>query len=660
MTAAGLYRILRFGIFTGAACLLLSCHSGRNRHLKNLASAGIEPSGRSLLESVARGNRDQIAWLLQAGVHTEQRDSAGRTPLRIALEKQDLHTVFALIAADVDVNSSTPDGVSVLGVALAMGETAVLNKLLEKGALAHGLVPNREKIMPTAIREGRLAFIRALQPTSIDPHQTDLQGNPLLHIAIASGQRAIAESLIEIGANPGMRNAKGETTLQLAFQQGWNDIIPSLAAAGADPNAAVPNEPNLLENAVATHNFEKVEFLLKIGANPNYSSPENGGKSPFVQALENRDLPLIRRFLLAGARPVDGNWRPWLEHAFACRDLQLTRLLLANGARWDDPEGGLVRHAVIAREPAFTRLYLNYGFPAGDSLWICTTRGDMETGSILLEAGLDPDATRVPYLDTPLVSSIRAGHDRMGALLLQHGADPGGILPEGQSVFHLAVATGCQRIVKQLLDAGVDPNAALNTPASESFIRNVRPGVMRWILKNDRNVTPLMLAADSGNLAVTRHLLDAGAKKSVWTRSSKLWPINLASRRSDVKMMRLILGQNPDREERHIIVKISEQKAWLYDAEGNEIFSSKVSTGKKAKPTPTGEFVITNKHRTWTSTIYDSSMPFFQRLSCSDFGLHQGYVPGYPASSGCIRLPAGNAAKLFSLTQAGDRVRIIP
>ena len=98
----------------------------------------------------------------------------------------------------------------------------------------------------------------------------------------------------------------------------------------------------------------------------------------------------------------------------------------------------------------------------------------------------------------------------------------------------------------------------------------------------------------------------------------------------------------------------------MFDADGNEIFATKVSTGRKGFATPTGDFVITNKHRAWTSTIYHASMPYFQRLSCSDFGLHEGNVPGYPASHGCIRVPAGNAAKLFTMTQAGDRVRIVP
>jgi lipoprotein-anchoring transpeptidase ErfK/SrfK len=125
-------------------------------------------------------------------------------------------------------------------------------------------------------------------------------------------------------------------------------------------------------------------------------------------------------------------------------------------------------------------------------------------------------------------------------------------------------------------------------------------------------------------------------------------------------MMRVILGQDAETEQRHIVVSLSEQRARVFDQSGNEIFSTKVSTGRRGYATRTGEFVITNKHRSWTSTIYHSSMPYFQRLSCSDFGLHQGVVPGYPASHGCIRVPAGNAAKLFSLTETGDRVRIEP
>ncbi|MDC0265266.1 L,D-transpeptidase family protein [bacterium] len=53
-------------------------------------------------------------------------------------------------------------------------------------------------------------------------------------------------------------------------------------------------------------------------------------------------------------------------------------------------------------------------------------------------------------------------------------------------------------------------------------------------------------------------------------------------------------------------------------------------------------------------------MPYFQRLSASDFGFHVGNLPGYAASHGCIRMPWSGAKQFFSLLTVGDYVEIIP
>jgi hypothetical protein len=53
-------------------------------------------------------------------------------------------------------------------------------------------------------------------------------------------------------------------------------------------------------------------------------------------------------------------------------------------------------------------------------------------------------------------------------------------------------------------------------------------------------------------------------------------------------------------------------------------------------------------------------MPFMQRLTWSGVSMHLGVVPGYPASHGCIRLPAGSAERLWGLTKIGERVVISP
>ena len=124
-------------------------------------------------------------------------------------------------------------------------------------------------------------------------------------------------------------------------------------------------------------------------------------------------------------------------------------------------------------------------------------------------------------------------------------------------------------------------------------------------------------------------------------------------------MMQVVLGRKPGKSNLWIKVDLSEQHAYVYK-DGKQIYKTRVSTGKKGFRTRQGKFVITNKYREWESTIYESSMPYFQRLSAGDFGFHVGYVPSYAASHGCIRMPSHAARKLFTMTRVGDYVEIVP
>lgn len=646
-----------------AAGMLVSCDTPQKRAMRELSKAGIEPSGRALLDAVTARETQKAGWLLDVGVYTEQRDARGRTPVRIAIENSDIASTFKLLDAKANVNATTADNVSILGIAVERGETAIVDKLLSAGARADGLMPDGEKILPWAIRQGRLAFVRSMMRSGADPHLKDRLGNPLLHVAMEAGKRDLMEALIELGADPGATNAAGETTIQVAFRQGWLDIVPKLSAAGADPNARGVDGLCLLERAVEYGNMEHAVLLLKIGADPNHRHPSRNFPSPLERTFDEGHLAFFRLFLEHGTKPPGGSWDSWLRRACEARNHEAARLLLAQGAKGGSRGARglcLAEIAALARDGSLVKMLADYGNPTGNALYHASAQGDFEMAGLLVSCGVPVDVTRYPSLDTPLGAAIRGKHDGIAALLIEQGADVRVRLPEGQSALHLAVATGCHRTVKHLLDAGADPNAVFTHPVSPVFLKRVRPGVARWVLKNDRNVTPLMVASDSGNVECARNLIRAGAKMNVRTKATNLWPINFASRRSDVKMMRLFLGKDPSKEERHIEIRLSEQRARLLDSEGKELFVTKVSTGRKGFSTPTGEYVITNKYRDWTSTLYDASMPYFQRLSCGDFGLHQGNVPGYPASHGCIRVPAGNAQKLFTMTQAGDRVRILP
>ncbi|MBW7949512.1 MAG: L,D-transpeptidase [Pseudorhodoplanes sp.] len=106
----------------------------------------------------------------------------------------------------------------------------------------------------------------------------------------------------------------------------------------------------------------------------------------------------------------------------------------------------------------------------------------------------------------------------------------------------------------------------------------------------------------------------------------------------------------------HIMISIRSQTVTVY-SDGVVAARSRVSTGMKGFPTPTGVFSVIQKNRHHRSNIYSGApMPFMQRLTWSGIALHQGALPGYPASHGCIRLNQDFAQTLWKRTRLGARV----
>jgi lipoprotein-anchoring transpeptidase ErfK/SrfK len=102
-----------------------------------------------------------------------------------------------------------------------------------------------------------------------------------------------------------------------------------------------------------------------------------------------------------------------------------------------------------------------------------------------------------------------------------------------------------------------------------------------------------------------------------------------------------------------MVISLPEQRIHVY-RNGMRIGVSTVSTGKRGFETRTGVFPILERQSEHYSNLYDSApMPFMLRLTWSGTALHAGKVPGYPASHGCIRLPAAFAEKLFHASRRG-------
>ena len=132
-----------------------------------------------------------------------------------------------------------------------------------------------------------------------------------------------------------------------------------------------------------------------------------------------------------------------------------------------------------------------------------------------------------------------------------------------------------------------------------------------------------------------------------------------------------------------IVVDVSEQRAYFYRGE-SRIGETKCSTGKKGFETQIGHFVVTQKDKDHKSNLYGSfvgqggsvvkrdvdmskmkvpggcsfqgaKMPFYMRFT-GGYGLHAGYVPDYPASHGCVRLPHSMAERFYENALVGTPV----
>jgi hypothetical protein len=132
-----------------------------------------------------------------------------------------------------------------------------------------------------------------------------------------------------------------------------------------------------------------------------------------------------------------------------------------------------------------------------------------------------------------------------------------------------------------------------------------------------------------------------------------------------------------------IIISISEQRAYFFKGK-RLVGESTVSTGKPGFSTPPGYYTVVWKDKDHVSTVfgdyvddfgnvvksnidsrkdsrppgshYDGARMPFAMFFRGGYAMHQGYVPPYAASHGCIRLPAGMAEPFFENAPLGTPV----
>ena len=136
-----------------------------------------------------------------------------------------------------------------------------------------------------------------------------------------------------------------------------------------------------------------------------------------------------------------------------------------------------------------------------------------------------------------------------------------------------------------------------------------------------------------------------------------------------------------------VSISLGEQRAYFY--KGTELVGvSVISTGREGFGTPSGRYKIQQKDIDHKSSLYGdyvdragyviqkdidvtkdrkppgavfdgAKMPYFMRVT-GGVGMHEGFLPGYPASHGCIRMPSFMAHAFFHNVSVGTPVTISP
>jgi hypothetical protein len=133
-----------------------------------------------------------------------------------------------------------------------------------------------------------------------------------------------------------------------------------------------------------------------------------------------------------------------------------------------------------------------------------------------------------------------------------------------------------------------------------------------------------------------------------------------------------------------ILIDLGDQHAYLYSHK-QVVLTAPVSTGREGYNTPAGKYRVVEKDLNHRSSIYGAyerdgqivkenvdvrkdarppgsvfvgaPMPYFLRI-VGGIGLHAGYLPGYPASHGCIRMPQSKAQRFYEASRVGTPVTI--
>jgi ankyrin repeat protein len=358
---------------------------------------------------------------------------------------------------------------------------------------------------------------RQVHATHVDPsrrtedvNHRDVDGSTRLQWAVHAGDIAEVKRLLRSGADVSLANNYGATPMSLAAEVGNTEILKLLLDAGADADSPNPDGQTALLAVARTGNVEAAQVLLHHGATVD-AREKWGGQTALMWASARRHPEMMQLLISKGAdvnaRSIDRNYQ---------------RHVTAEGRPKRLDSGGLTPLLYAAREnctacvEVLLKNHADIELPDPDGvspLLVAIMNANWDLARQLILAGADVNQWDI-YGEAPLFTAIG----------LRNRIDGG-----HASIDPLNKTDGLT-IVKALVEHGADPNMQL-------FFK---PADVRGTTST-RGSTPLIHAANNGDLEVVKLLLEHGADATIYI-ADRQTPIHgvLAGRASEQQALALI------------------------------------------------------------------------------------------------------------------------
>ena len=422
-----------------------------------------------------------------------------------------LFSILELLIAskNIDWNQRNENGHTSLHLAVLQDSEKTVRLLLKEEINLEVANNDTMTALSLAAANGRGRIVRLLVEAGASLGARDWNNRTALHcVAVtgdSDGHQAVVKTLLAHEADQSIEDRHGMTALWLAAKYGHKTVFKFLLNAGPYSNATDKTGLTALHIAVTLGHYHTVKILLYAGATIRSTNNELE-HAPLRNG--NGELDKLRTELHPNEFEVTPLHLAIFHGHYAIANLLLEKLGAADVEEFTEGETlhpadwmrveevatELLREKVTIELPT---LYLDDIYnPKPTALEVAALVGQLAIMRILLDNDAKADA-RNPLKEKALMQAAGAKQDSATKLLLEYGANVNFKRDtDSQTALHLAAESGNLVLTKILLNNGAEVN-----------------------LRNRDDQTPLYLAVINEHIETIKLLIESGANIDI--RDSK-------------------------------------------------------------------------------------------------------------------------------------------